>query len=207
MVDIVRRWKRRTFQWLDRQLVYSRQHSWQAIVQSNAKLSAEASIENISGDARQINIGANSFVRGRLLIYGHGGSIKLGEWCYIGVRSEIWSMESVTIGDRVLIAHDVNINDGSAHSLDPMERHLHYQKIRTVGHPRTWDELPGIHAAPIVIEDDVWISFGVTILQGVTIGARSIIAAGSLVTANVPPDSIYRCKIEPIIQPIDIKNR
>ena len=54
----------------------------------------------------------------------------------------------------------------------------------------------------IVIEDDVWISFGVTILKGVRIGCGSIIAAGSLVTDDVPPGMIYRCKVEPIISPI-----
>jgi len=54
----------------------------------------------------------------------------------------------------------------------------------------------------IVIEDDVWISFGVTILRGVTIGKRSVIAAGSMVIKDVPPDSVYRCEINPIITPI-----
>ena len=54
----------------------------------------------------------------------------------------------------------------------------------------------------IVIEDDVWISFGVTVLKGVRIGAKSVISAGSIVTNDVPPGSIYRNKIEPIIEPL-----
>ena len=42
-------------------------------------------------------------------------------------------------------------------------------------------------SAPVAIEDDVWIGGQVTILPGVTIGRGSVIAAGAVVTANVPP--------------------
>jgi len=45
-------------------------------------------------------------------------------------------------------------------------------------------------ARSIRIEDDVWIGFNCTILKGVTIGARSVIAAGSTVTKQIPPDSL-----------------
>lgn len=43
---------------------------------------------------------------------------------------------------------------------------------------------------PITIEDDVWIGGNVCICQGVTIGARSVVAAGSVVTSDVPPDTL-----------------
>lgn len=48
----------------------------------------------------------------------------------------------------------------------------------------------GTKAAPIVIEDDVWIGAHSIILKGVTIGARSIIGAGSIVTKSVPADCV-----------------
>lgn len=134
-------------------------------------------------------------MRGRLLTYGHGGQIKIGDWCYVGINSEIWSMNSITIGNRVLIAHNVNIHDGTAHSLNADERHAHYQHILAQGHPKT--PPPGVFSAPIVIEDDVWISFGVTILKGVRIGRGSVIAAGAVVTEDVPPGTLYKCKIVP----------
>ena len=76
-------------------------------------------------------------------------------------------MHSIQIGDRVLIAHDVNIHDGTAHSTDARQRHEHFKHISKIGHPIKWDDMPGVIAEPIVIEDDVWISFGVTILRGV----------------------------------------
>lgn len=112
-------------------------------------------------------------------------------------------MESIIIGNRVLIAHDVNIHDGTAHSVDPEERHAHYKHIIEAGHPTKKEDLPGISSAPIVIEDDVWISFGVTILKGVKIGHGSVIAAKSIVTKDVPPNSLYRCKVDPVITPLN----
>ncbi|MBW0177667.1 MAG: acyltransferase [Sediminibacterium sp.] len=46
-------------------------------------------------------------------------------------------------------------------------------------------------AAPVVIENDVWIGMNCLILKGVKIGHGSVIAAGSVVTKNVEPESIY----------------
>jgi acetyltransferase-like isoleucine patch superfamily enzyme len=194
--------KQHFFRWFARQLA-TLPRNFVATLGKESVISAEGSIENIRGNAEYIRLGDHSFVRGRLLTYAHGGHIHIGDWCYVGVRSEIWSMDSITIGNRVLIAHDVNINDGSAHSMNPQERHIHYQHILKTGHPRTWAEMPGVTSAPIIIEDDVWISFGVTILAGVRIGARSIIAAGSLVTKDVPPDTLYRCEVTPIMRPLN----
>lgn len=196
--------KNRAIRWLDVQLQAQRPTPPPplAILALGAVLSPESAVENFHGEARYVQVGAHSYVRGRLLTYGHGGCITIGDYAYIGVRSEIWSMESVTIGSRVLIAHDVNINDGSAHSMDAAERHAHFKHILERGHPTTWDGMPGVTAAPIVIEDDVWISFGVTILPGVRIGQGSVIAAGSLVTKDVPPYTLYRCEVRPILTPL-----
>ena len=165
-------------------------------------LGPEARIDNIRGHKEAISIGENSFSRGRLLTYGHGGHIEIGDWCYVGINTEIWSMDQIVIGNRVLISHNVNIHDGTAHSTDPVERHLHFKHIIEMGHPVSKENLPGVLSAPIIIEDDVWISFGVTILKGVTIGANSIISANSTVTSDVPPNTIYRNKIVPFMQPL-----
>lgn len=112
-------------------------------------------------------------------------------------------MNSITIGDRVLIAHDVNIHDGTGHSLDLVERHNHYKTILERGHPTVINDLPGLRSDPIVIEDDVWISFGVTILKGVKIGKGSVIAAGSVVLEDVPAGSLYRNSVTPMCTPLE----
>jgi acetyltransferase-like isoleucine patch superfamily enzyme len=197
--------KRRFFSWFARQLdeVHGRQARLKScVLGSGSQLGEEAEIGNFAGGPERIAIGDHSFIRGRLQTYGHGGQVTIGDWCYVGVRSEIWSMESITIGNRVLIAHDVNIHDGTAHSANAAERHKHFKDIIQKGHPAAKDDLPGILSAPIIIEDDVWISFGVTILKGVRIGAGSVISAGAIVTHDVPPGVVYRCKISPEISPL-----
>lgn len=173
------------------------------VLGNGAVLMPESQIDNFSGDPNRISIGQHSYIRGRLLTFGHGGAISIGDWCYVGVRSEIWSSQSIAIGDRVLIAHDVNIHDGTAHSTDPLERHQHFRHILENGHPKSSTDIPGVYSTPVVIEDDVWISFGVTILRGVRIGKGSVIAAGSIVTHDVPPGMLYRNQVTPIMVPID----
>lgn len=131
-----------------------------------------------------IQVGRMSHLHGDLLTFGHGGRIRIGDFVYIGERSRIWSASSVTIGDRVLIAHQVEIHDNNSHPLDPEERHRHFVHIIESGHPESCD----IPSAPIVIEEDAWIGFRSSVLKGVRIGARSVIAAGSLVLHDIPPD-------------------
>jgi len=194
--------KKRAISWLAHELEIERKRLRRVedcTLGAGSLLMHEAEIGNMAGDPDRIKIGANSYIRGRLQTYGHGGQVTIGDWCYVGVRSEIWSMNSIAIGNRVLIAHDVNIHDGTAHSTNAAERHKHFRAIIEQGHPKSIKDLPGIQSAPIVIEDDVWISFGVTILRGVRIGAGSIISAGATVTRDVPPGVVYRCEITPVI--------
>ena len=66
-------------------------------------------------------------------------------------------------------------------------------QLITVGHPvddvqrrrDAWEQ-----AAPIHIGEDAWLGAGVTVLPGVTIGARSVIGAGSVVTRSIPDDAV-----------------
>lgn len=204
MNKLFRRAKNRFVRWLGDELELVKANERRAScarMSEGVVLAPEALIENCRNDPEYVRIGQHSYVRGHLFIYGHGGKISIGEWSYVGMRSEIWSMNSISIGDRVLIAHDVNIHDGTAHSRDPLERHQHFKAILTNGHPSTQQELPGVASAPIIIEDDVWVSFGVTILRGVRIGKGSVIAANSTVTRDVPPGSLYRCSITPMMSP------
>jgi acetyltransferase-like isoleucine patch superfamily enzyme len=204
-MSFVKKLRRRVIGWLARQLEAERNQIHGAdlcALGAGSALMPESEVNNFSGGSEQISVGNNSYIRGRLLTYGHGGKISIGDWCYVGVRTEIWSMESVVIGNRVLIAHDVNIHDGTAHSTDPLERHQHFRHIIEKGHPLTISDLPGVDSTPVVIEDDVWISFGVTILRGVRIGKGSVIAAGSVVTRDVPPGMFYRNQVSPVVVPL-----
>jgi maltose O-acetyltransferase len=65
--------------------------------------------------------------------------------------------------------------------------------FETVSHGLKYDSVKGrgAHSKPIVIKDRVWIGCGAIILQGVTIGEDSVVAAGAVVTKDVPPKTIY----------------
>ncbi len=195
---------KRLLAWVARGLEAERVKNYSncATLAENAVLSPEAVIENFAGGRDRIRLGNRTYSRARFITYGHGGRIIVGDWCYIGTRTEIWSMNSISIGNRVLISHDVNIHDGSGHSLNAIERHNHFRHIIEKGHPQDPKDLPGLISEPIVIEDDVWISFGATILRGVRIGAGSVIAAGAIVTKDVPPGVLYQCQVSSKITPL-----
>lgn len=132
----------------------------------------------------QIAVGARTLVDGELLIHDYGGRIQIGESCYIGMGTRIWSGDHVRIGDHVFIAHNATITDTNAHQLDASERAAHYQ--RTVVEARPFEK-GSIETAPVVIGAHAWINFNVAILKGVTIGEGAIIGAGSVVTKHIPP--------------------
>jgi len=134
----------------------------------------------------KIKIGCFTHIRGDLLIFGHGGMIEIGDYCYIGENTKIWSGLSIKIGARVLISHNCNIFDNDTHPLDHKARHEQFKAIISTGHPAVID----LKDEAVVIGDDALIGANSTILKGVTIGARAIIGAGSVVTASVPPDVI-----------------
>ena len=147
-----------------------------------------AKVENISRNKESISIGKFSIFRGELLVFRHGGKIVIGDYCYVGEQSRIWSSVNIKIGNRVLIAHNVNIHDNNAHPIDSEERHNQFKQIITEKcHP---SQDTTLNEKPIVIEDDVWIGFNSTILKGVTIGKGSIVAACTLIVKDVPPNVI-----------------
>ncbi|HBC74044.1 MAG TPA: acetyltransferase [Candidatus Wallbacteria bacterium] len=134
----------------------------------------------------KIRIGDYTHIRGELLLFGHGGAIQIGDYCYVGENTKIWSGASIKIGDRVLISHNCNIFDNDTHPIDHAARHEQFKAIITTGHPGVIN----LNDRPVVIENDVLIGANSTILKGVTIGCRSIIGAGSVVTGNIPADVI-----------------
>jgi UDP-3-O-[3-hydroxymyristoyl] glucosamine N-acyltransferase len=69
-----------------------------ATIDSTVTLHPTAEIQNIHGDSKAIVIGAHTHVRGQLLTFWNSGRISIGEWCYIGEGTRIWSQSSVSIG-------------------------------------------------------------------------------------------------------------
>jgi acetyltransferase-like isoleucine patch superfamily enzyme len=100
----------------------------------------------------------------------YGRDIRVGHKVFINQCCTIYDMGGVDIADRVMIGPNVSIIT-SGHPLQPSERRAY------------------IEAKPIVIEENVWIAAGATILGGVTVGENSVVAAGAIVTKDVPPNS------------------
>ena len=100
------------------------------------------------------------------------GEIKIGKYCLITPGVRIMAAESILIGDACMIAHGVYISDADWHGI--------YDRAEPVGNTK-----------PVILEDNVWIGDSAIICKGVTIGKNSIIGAGSVVTKNVPPNSIF----------------
>lgn len=158
----------------------------QYTVGRNSVVHKEADIINNLNDKSKIVIGDSTHIRGQLLTFAHGGKIEIGDYCYIGRNSCIWSAKSIKIGNRVLISHNCNIFDSDTHPMDALERHEHCKQIITTGHPRICD----LKEKPVIIEDDAWIAASSIILKGITIGKGAVIGAGSVVTADVPPYTV-----------------
>jgi acetyltransferase-like isoleucine patch superfamily enzyme len=153
---------------------------------AGVKLLSSSRIYNMSGRNEAIRLGDRNIVRGELLVFPHGGNIVTGIDCYIGEGTRLWSGSSIRIGNHVLIAHSVSIMDNLTHPIDPLERRRHFDSIYSIGHPREIS----LEDRPISIEDDAWIGAHAVVLRGVTIGARAIVAAGAVVTKDVPEDAI-----------------
>ena len=147
----------------------------------NSAIAYPKKIMNPSKDKTKIIIGENSVLRCEIQILGHGGQVNIGDYCFIGENSYIWSGKSIQIGNRVLIGHNCNIFDNDIHPFDKDERHNQFKNILASGHPKKIN----LNDAEVTIDDDVWIGANVTIMKGVEIGKGAIIGAGSIVTKNV----------------------
>ena len=101
----------------------------------------------------------------------YGLDIRVGRRVFINQCCTLYDMSGVDIADDVMIGPNVNIIT-TGHPLDPSQRRA------------------CIEAKPIVIEKNVWIATGATIIGGVTVGENSVIAAGAVVTKDVPPNSL-----------------
>ena len=118
----------------------------------------------------------------------------------VGMSSPcIWIQERLTIGNNVNIGGNCMILDTDVHQLDYLARRGD-ANVNVNDNVNVNENVNGndngngaeqmVQTAPVTIEDDVWIGANCQILKGVTIGARSVIGAGSVVTRSIPADCI-----------------
>ena len=112
----------------------------------------------------------------------YGKNIFLGNDVIVNMNCTFVDNKTIRIGDRVLIASNVQIYT-SSHPVLPQERFVPDWRERQTTFFRTY-------ARPIEIESNVWIGGGCILLPGVTIGKNSVIGAGSVVTRPIPPNCV-----------------
>lgn len=99
-----------------------------------------------------------------------GKNIKIGKDVFVNSGCCFQDQGGVTLGDGCLVGHNV--------------------VFATLDHDKCPSRRGDMTAAPIVVGKDVWIGAHATILKGVTIGDGAIVAAGAVVTRDVPPNTI-----------------
>jgi len=100
-----------------------------------------------------------------------GTDITVGRNVFVNQNCTFYDLGGIDIADDVMIGPNVSLIT-SSHPLSPAERR------------------DGTIAKPITIERNVWIAAGAIVIGGVTIGENSVVAAGSVVTKSVPPNTL-----------------
>jgi acetyltransferase-like isoleucine patch superfamily enzyme len=118
------------------------------------------------------SLGENSIIEDFSTINNGVGPVIIGSNSLIGMSNVV--IGPVTIGNDVIIAQNIVIS-ALNHSYEDISLPIHKQSVIT---------------RPVIIEDECWIGANSVITAGVTIGRHSVVAAGSVVTKDVPPLSV-----------------
>ena len=131
-----------------------------------------ASVRMDTPPYRRFNLGDYSVIESFCCINNAVGDVLIGDYTRIGLHNTV--IGPVTIGSHVNLAQGITVTALNHNFEDPNKR---------------IDE-QGISTTPVTIEDDVWIGANAVVLPGVTIGNHSVVAAGAVVTKDVPPHSL-----------------
>lgn len=141
-------------------------------------IGSRTSIEQFAGftvsPGGEIRVGDDSEIRCFARLEAHDGFIRIGARCGVNPFTLLSGYGGVTIGDDVRIGSHCAILS-STHRFDSVAATIREQ---------------GVTRQETVIEADVWLGHGCTVLGGVRIGTGSIIGAGAVVTKDIPPRSI-----------------
>jgi galactoside O-acetyltransferase len=129
----------------------------------------------------EINIGDNCLINGRLVTETNKSTIKIANNVFIGGNTIIDCLNEIEISDNVLISYECVLSDHDSHSTESSKRLNDLSRFQSG--KMIWTE---VESKKIKIEKNAWIGMRSIILKGVTIGEGAIVAAGSVVTKDVP---------------------
>jgi acetyltransferase-like isoleucine patch superfamily enzyme len=118
---------------------------------------------------------------------GENGRCTIGDFTLLN-GALIMAEEKIDIGSHCLVSWNVGIADSDFHPLEPAQRMIDAQALAPFFKDRP--PRPKLETAPVKISDNVWIGMNAVILKGVTIGENSVVAAGSVVTKDVPANTV-----------------
>lgn len=155
---------------------------WNAIILGNVQIGERSIVQNnvildatrMESNKEFIYIGTGVKIEYGSQIYSWGGEVRIGDNCSINPYCLIYGTGGVTIGNDVRVATNTIIV-ASMHKFERTDISITKQ---------------GYEAKGILIGNDIWIGAGCRILDGVTIGNGAILAAGAVVTKDVPAYSI-----------------
>ena len=118
---------------------------------------------------------------------GPEGTCTVGDFTLLN-GALVMAQARISIGSYCLISWNVGIADSDFHPLDPAARRIDAQALAPYLPDRP--PRPPIETRPVTIGDNVWIGMHAVILKGVEIGENSVVAAGAVVTKNVPANVV-----------------
>lgn len=153
-----------------------------------------------------LSIGSQCVIDSSFVFETQEGHISIGDRVHIGGGTQLIARNNITIGNDVIIAWNCTIYDHNSHSVNWEERKDDVTKEwnnlcqgRSSIADKDWNV---VKTSPITICDKVWIGMNALILKGVTIGEGAVIAAGSVVSKDVPPFTIVAGNPAQIIRSI-----
>ena len=127
-------------------------------------------------------IGDSCTLDGVLFNVNEQGHVQIGNYCYLKDAFIVCEQE-IAIGNYVVMGWHATIVDSDFHPIAPADRIEDAIAISPLGKGRP---RPAFASRPVIIEDDVMIGPGATILKGVRVGAGAFVEAGAVVVADVP---------------------
>lgn len=146
----------------------------------------------LKGKSNVVKFGSECVIGAQFIAEGEKASFVVGNRVYMG-NSKIICRSGIVFGDNVLVAWDVVFYDHDSHSLDHnlRQKDIEQQIVDfakgDIVKNKDWSF---VKSAPIKVCDNAWIGMGSIVLKGVTIGEGAIVAAGSVVTKDVPPFTV-----------------
>lgn len=132
------------------------------------------------GNSRAVVIGRDTEVRSgfRFEALAPPGAtvIRIGDECHLGHDVRLVAVNGITVGDRVGIGHGCTLSD-TVHDYKSTEEGASWQAGLKIGRP-------------LILGDHAWVGNNTVIAGGITIGAGAIVGANSMITRDVPPDTL-----------------